>query len=634
MTPVETNCPSCGAAVAFTVASSAVVICPSCHAALARTDRALENLGKVAAVLPTGSALSVGTTGEHRGVGFRLVGRAQMAHAAGGVWDEWYAAFADGRWGWVAEAQGNFYLTFPSADGGALPGFQKLTLGDEAPGVGGGMAFRVVEKGRAKPVAAEGEIPWRLVPGESYLYADLAAPGARFATLDYSEKRPLLFAGEQVSLADLGIAEAGGPQRVKHVGSVSLSCPKCGGPLSLRAPDASQRVTCPHCGSLLDVDQGNLKYLKALAQKKIEPKIPLGASGRLGGTALTVVGFVQRSIRLDQRYTWEEYLLYDPEIGFRWLVDSDDHWSLVETIPPGEPVERAGSIGYGGKTFKLFQQGTARVEYVLGEFYWKVEVGELAETADYVHPPQMISREIVSDDDYGEVNYSLGTYLPRQEVERAFGLSGLPVPVTVAPNQPFPHRGIYGAWAIFAALIGALCLYSLLASPNRVVLERAISLADGPPPASAFTDPFELKANQNLAISARSAVDNSWVEVHGSLFNEKTGLLREFSLPLEYYQGWEDGEAWSEGARSRRIYLTAVPAGTYSMRLEAQFDAAKHPDAVAVEVRQGVPRAFDFLLALAAITVIPAGVGVRQFLFEKQRWEDSSLTSPDSGETS
>src|SRR6185436_540066 len=112
MTPLQANCPTCGAPVAFKQGSSIVVVCEFCRSAVARTDRALEDLGKVAEIAETGSPLDLGLRGSYNSVPFELTGRAQLGHEAGGIWDEWYAAFADGRWGWLAEAQGRFYLTF------------------------------------------------------------------------------------------------------------------------------------------------------------------------------------------------------------------------------------------------------------------------------------------------------------------------------------------------------------------------------------------------------------------------------------------------------------------------------------------------------------------------------------------
>src|SRR5712691_5918483 len=83
------NCPGCGASVEFAIGSSAVVVCKYCRALVARTDRGVENDGKVAALIDTGSPLHVGVAGKYRGIGFRITGRTQMKHQAGGVWDEW-----------------------------------------------------------------------------------------------------------------------------------------------------------------------------------------------------------------------------------------------------------------------------------------------------------------------------------------------------------------------------------------------------------------------------------------------------------------------------------------------------------------------------------------------------------------
>ena len=97
---------------------------------MARTDRGLADLGKVAEIAESESPLKLGLKGEFKGNRFELTGRAQLKHEAGGYWDEWYATFSNGWVGWLAEAQGRFYLTFyqPLPQGVSLPSYDGLNL--------------------------------------------------------------------------------------------------------------------------------------------------------------------------------------------------------------------------------------------------------------------------------------------------------------------------------------------------------------------------------------------------------------------------------------------------------------------------------------------------------------------------
>lgn len=653
MSALVATCPGCGAAVSFKTGSSIVVVCEFCQSVVARTDRALEDLGKVAELVDTGSPLDVGLFGQHHGVAFELTGRAQLGHEAGGVWDEWYAAFADGRWGWLAEAQGRFFLTFELSfpEQSSLPSYEALQLGHPVAAIPLSVPLVVAEKGQARTISAAGEIPWRVTPNETYAYADLSGPGQAFATIDYSQTPPLVFIGKEVTLAEIGLANARAPERAaKQTSAAQLSCPNCGGPMELRAPDKSERVTCPNCSSLLDIHQGQLKFFQALTPGAFEPTIPLGAEGQLKEGKLTVIGFVVRSVTFDQTYFWFEYLLYNPQIGFRWLVQSDDQWSYVKSVPLGEVSEAGLKATYQGKGFKLFQDATATVQYVTGEFYWKVSGGEQARTIDYVRPPEMLSLEFTSvlpqrvyesygkkpipwsfaaedGGSSGEINCSLGAYLTPQEVEKAFGVSGLTRPRLVAPNQPNPHKGVGKYWLAFAAALVLLGLVMVATTSQTKVFEQtyqfqALPNADGTQ--SIFSDPFTLQSRKNIAISASSDVDNSWVYFEGDLINQETGLVQPFSVPVEYYHGVEDGESWSEGSRKKEVYLSALPAGTYTLRLEGQWEHwEQQSPPLSVKIEQGVSHGIYWLLALIAVTVVPVFVFFRKAAFESGRWKDS-----------
>ena len=197
MSVLQANCPSCGGPIEFKAGSTIVVVCPFCRSAIARTDRGLEDLGKVAEIADSESPLKLGLKGTYKDARFELTGRAQLRHELGGYWDEWYATFSNGWVGWLAEAQGRFYLTFyqPLPEGTALPTFAGLQLGQTVPEIPNATPLMVQEKGHGTSVAADGEIPYKLTPGEQFAYADLAGKNNAFATIDYSMDPPWVFVG-------------------------------------------------------------------------------------------------------------------------------------------------------------------------------------------------------------------------------------------------------------------------------------------------------------------------------------------------------------------------------------------------------------------------------------------------------
>ena len=647
MSVLVANCPSCGAPVEFKSGQSIVVICEFCRSAVARTDRELKDLGKVAELVETGSPLDVGLRGKWKDVSFELTGRAQLGHEMGGQWDEWYATFSNGWLGWLAEAQGRFYITFqyPIPEGAQVPSFDQLQLGQQVPGLPWPTPLMVAETGRATALGAKGEIPYLLTPGETYYYADLSGVNNSFGTLDYNQSPPLVFIGQQVTLAELGITTTRTPEREeRRVGAAQVSCPHCGGPLELRAPDKTERVTCPNCNSLLDVNQGQLQFLKALEPSAFQPLIPLGSTGDVPEGKMTVIGAMARSVTVEgTQYFWSEYLLYNPQVGFRWLVNSDNHWNYVQAVPPGEVYEIARSASYHGKNYKIFQDAPCRVEVVLGEFYWKVETGEKVRGVDYVAPPYMLSKEVstvyVSDDEgkttrtTGEINWSLGMYIPVQQIEKAFSVSGLPRPSNIAPNQPYKNWWVYKYWLAFiVVMLLAGFLAFLTSGSTKEVFTQTVNFAALPNEDGTqvfFSEPFELAGRRNIKVIGESPVQNTWVYLEGDLINDETGVVQSFPIDISYYQGVEDGESWSEGGQSDSAYTSSMPAGRYVLRLEGQWEKWQQPAVVNIRIEQNVTHGFNLLIALIVISIGPVIMVIYHIGFERRRWSESMFGGSD-----
>jgi len=621
-----TNCPSCGAELVFSLGSTLLKVCDYCGVAVARKGANVASYGKVAELIPTPSILKLGLEGGYQGAPrFTLAGRVQIDHGSG-TWDEWLMAFSDGSTAWLSEAQGHFHymgeIPLPP-----LPAFDELEVGRTVD-LGPSGVFVITEVRSGRFVTGQGELPFDVEPGSELHYADLSGPQGQLGTLDYGTgtMAEAAYVGREVTVEEMGIKDLPDEEeRRVRAAAGSMSCTQCGGPIELRAPGETQRVACPYCGSLLDATK-NFAVIEALESVPVKPLIPLGSKGKLAGVTWTAIGFMVRSTTVEGVvYAWREYLLYEPKRGFRWLVEANGHWSFVESVPAGQVHASLAGASCQGQTYRHFQGGTARVEHVLGEFYWAVARGDRTETGDYVAPPVMLSKERSE----GEINWSRGVYTPPDEVRQAFALKqALPTPTGVAPHQPWPYAAQWASikWQamMFLSVIAFLFMF-LTITGRRSVHHQDVTLQgdSGTPEAVAFVGPMEISRQGNVQISVQAPVSNSWLYLDGALINEDTGGVDAFDLEVAYYSGRDSDGSWTEGSQSRTTYLGAVPPGKYLLRLAPQWDKARKPDRFTVDVRSGVPRFYHAFLAFLGIAAWPMMVLWRRFRFERQRWSES-----------
>lgn len=182
-------------------------------------------------------------------------------------------------------------------------------------------------------------------------------------------------------------------------------------------------------------------------------------------------------------------------------------------------------------------------------------------------------------------------------------------PPAPAISPSFKYGTIYRSWAIL--FLGTLLLGGavMIRSEERIVYQQTHNISplqDAVAPVVIFTPPLTIKARQNLQIIAQAEVRNSWAWVGGDFIHEATGVVHEFDLPIEYYYGIEEGESWSEGDTANELWLSAIPAGQYVLRLEFEAEARDRPLSFAIIVKQDVPNLEYWGWALLGITILPA----------------------------
>jgi hypothetical protein len=279
--------------------------------------------------------------------------------------------------------------------------------------------------------------------------------------------------------------------------------------------------------------------------------------------------------------------------------------------------------------YTRYSAGSAETRYVIGEFIWKVQVGETWEVTDFIAPPKMLSREA----SHTESTWSLSEYLPVGEVEAAFKLkTPLPAPVGIGINQPNPraesHRKICSMfWKFLGLAIIAQLLWFFILGGRTLLDQRMVFSPTNDEPVT--TQTFRLdKPARNLVLRHDTDLDNNWLGLNLTLVEKNSGKAWVAQSDVAYWHGSDGGESWSEGDRTRELVFRDLPAGTYYFVIDPEISDEKPvnvADRVKVIRDQAAWSNFFFLLIFLAL--FPMFSRYRVQAFEAERWKDADFLS-------
>ncbi|MBK8394211.1 MAG: DUF4178 domain-containing protein [Leptospiraceae bacterium] len=433
----------------------------------------------------------------------------------------------------------------------------------------------------------------------------------------------------------------------------TFSCPNCAGSVTIRAIGSSINVVCSYCSSIIDTNDENYKVVDTFTNKiKRRQVIGLGQRGELFGTLWETIGYMER-VEQTGNYTWSEYLLFNPLKGFRWLTEYGGHWSFVTTIK--DTPELYPNVGNNSGTelavpnyayhkntsYQIFSNGTAKVTFVIGEFYWQVRVGEIVNMQEFIAPPETLSLEKNAE----ERIWSVGVYTNADTIKNAFQVE-LPMPFQtgIAPNQPSPHGAdtavkVKKLWKYFAFTILIIQIGFCLGNKTEELYKGTMVFSANEK--TKVTPPFEINMETTtLEINFSSPVENSWIEIGGELVNDGNGDTVEFEQGIEYYSGTDSDGAWSEGSTSASEKIPSISKGKYHLNIEVSapslesntknlFTSADNlgkPVTVLVEIKTGGLLWSNFIFALIFISVFPIYIAWRSRRFEVNRWSESDFS--------
>jgi hypothetical protein len=622
-------CPQCGAPIKFGGAHSVVCVCEHCQSLIARAESTVEKLGKVPDLVAIDTRLALGDSGRMQELTFRVLGRLQLQQGVAS-WNEWYVAWSDGTFGWLAEAAGRVIVSRRLERRVSLPAFGQLEVGQRVALQGVGEVV-IEELGDARVLSAQGELPFLPQLEHVYRFADGSLSGGLYATFEYgdADEPSDVFVGRELSYEAAGLAHAR-PERswqAPQTSGVALRCPSCGGPISLKL-SSSLAVVCPHCNKLFSHEHGELALVREL-KRRHQPVLPLGARGKLFDQPLEVIGWTRRAVTIDSvDYSWDEYLLHGPN-GYSWLSENKGHWTCF-TLLPAAAVTRDGGqrfATYNKTRFAHFQRSdNVRYVDVQGEFYWQINPDERAQIDDYVRPPHQLSTEHTAK----ERIWTYGQHISAEQLWQSFGQAGSPPTSSgIGPCQPNPYakhkRDLLMGLGFGAALLVLFTVALAITQPKRVRLVHHVPVTAEQP--VSLSDPFELRGGmQAVEISAHSDFDvgNGWSALDVSLIEEQTGRSDDLDLEVSLFSGYSDGESWVEDGRHAEQRLGGVTPGRYVLRVEPHFDPAySRPTSVRMEVAQGAYLWLPLWLCMLALSAPVFIWWVASSRFEASRWSES-----------
>ena len=432
----------------------------------------------------------------------------------------------------------------------------------------------------------------------------------------------------------------------------AINCPACGGPIELHGFGAVEQVNCPYCGSeLAPQDSGDLQIVQAAQRARRQSALPLHARGTFadesGSHEYELIGIMWRECRVDGVvYPWQEFLLYNPYVGYRYLMFTmtDGSWALGQVLD-GAPQLLTGighrKVEFAKDKYKHFQTSVAIVSYVEGEFPWQVRVGDQAVAHDFIKPPLSMSIEEASTEDGQDVNFTKMRHIEGDDVWKAFGLTGKPPKSSgVAMLQPNPYsKGRAITWVLVAVLLVSWLVASVLYVEGRT--NEVVFSETGQGVEQTFSQEIEIGEKgkmTTLEFDMRAVgLSNAWAYAQVMLIAQDSEKAIGFGATAEEWHGVSGGESWREGDASPTVTVGSVPGGTYLLQISPsagqQGAQAKTPPAglkLSYTLRENVVLARYIVLPFFIIFGFPLIFWLMGRVYEGRRWANSDYATSSS----
>lgn len=667
------QCPGCGGQISIATDSVRVVHCGYCQSVSVVSQESLKVLGELSLLSTAESCLAVGWKVLCQGRELEVLGRIQFRYSAG-LWDEWWVRFLDdGTDAWISQDEGKYIIQKPlSLEKGMLPDFDSVKPGDTIKL--GRHKLWVREKDEGSVVGVQGQLPHYVEPESKLRYLNVAN-NVNFVSIEYypdgevvAYKGRLLKAQELKTIGSLDGREntqtyqpptLGQPSGTKdrnkrgakqitpakdQIRPVKLSCPNCGGAIEFHDRDRTTMLVCQYCRGALDVSVSGAPKLLYLSEgRRLKPHLEMGATGQFKGKQWTVIGRVRyKEVDSDGTYLWDSYQLYCPGEEYIFLEVENGHWLLFESLNyqvhfKPKSASPGNRFRVMGKPYRVFERSHCRVNYVEGELSWVAQIRDRVNYMDAICPPLLVSAEWTET----ELEWSIGKYMTREEVAKAFGIQpdSLPRPEGVAPAQPFRQSAdakfCLAAGTVAGIVLMVMAWFTCFNPGGQTVLQAdRIPSSAYLSPEGYVSEPFELSPGSHICrIHADGlSLNNSWVALSVAILNEEDQLVNDSDIVVERYSGTEGGESWSEGSRTDYQLVRIEGPGSYRLNLFGEAGvwsprggdtSSNYGSEVTVRIDRDVVPARYYTYGMLVCFALPAFEFVRYVVFRKRKFGDT-----------
>lgn len=405
---------------------------------------------------------------------------------------------------------------------------------------------------------------------------------------------------------------------------MQITCPQCNTVAVVNVNVELVQFACPACHSLItyrDNNATNIQFEK-FGKPSDAVVLKIGQKGKVNDIDYYVTGIIVKKVH--NVYFWREYILTSESKETAFLSESDGHWIFLKEVPEVYNVkDHKLTVERNEIIFNLYNYENTSLEYAEGIFNYSLPNNK-QRMAEYINAHEILSIEIDGD---GKETAFFGEHISRAKVKKAFEIENMPAKTGIGLVQPFfvNVRNLVITLCAVAILILVTHLVIYKERDGKQVVSQAIAL-DQYNNKDFVSAPFLLEGGSApLTVALSTDVNNSWANVQVALVNEITNEEEYASKDIEYYQGYESGERWSEGDTSEDFNICGVAAGRYHIVITPQKppeDLANN--ALRISVKWDEPSMWNVALPILFMLVIAIGIYYWNNYFEQKKWADSS----------